>query len=44
MRNDTICFKDLSIPLKTAIIMAWIYGIVFGITFLVGFFQGLLGI
>ena len=35
-------FRDLSVPLKLAIIGAWTYIIIFGAAFLVGFIDGLI--
>jgi len=40
--KDKINFLDLNLSLKIAIILAWIFGILNLITFVVGFFEGLL--
>lgn len=37
-----IKFHDLSIPVRLAVIIAWLQGIVFGIMFLIGFLEVLL--
>ena len=37
-------YEDLSTPLKIAIILAWISGIINGLSFLAGFILGLLGL
>jgi len=38
-----ITFKDLSRPLKSAVIMVWIVGIIYGFYFLMGFLMGIFG-
>lgn len=39
-----IKYENLSTPLKTAIVLAWISGILNGLSFLAGFILGLLGL
>lgn len=43
-QQEKIKFGDLNVWLKIAIILAWISGIITGITFLSGFLAGLLGV
>lgn len=37
-------YSDLSKPLKAVVIISWIVGGIFALSFLVGFIQGILGI
>jgi len=37
-----VSFKDLTWPLKTAVIAAWITGILYLIFFLIGFIEGIM--
>lgn len=42
--KEKISFKDLNGWLKTIVVISWIIAIIYGLVFLIGFFQGLLGI
>uniref|UniRef100_A0A6H2A498 Uncharacterized protein n=1 Tax=viral metagenome TaxID=1070528 RepID=A0A6H2A498_9ZZZZ len=42
MKDKKIGYKQLSISIKTAIIAAWIMGVFWFITFLIGFIQEML--
>ena len=39
-----VTFKELSIPLKAAVIVSWIVGLLYLFAFLVGFIEGFLGL
>lgn len=41
--NKEIRFRDLSNPLKVAIVAGWIYAVFFAVSFGSGVLQGLLG-
>jgi hypothetical protein len=41
-KDEKITFTKLSAGLKTAIVMAWISGIIFVLSFLIGFLSGLM--
>ena len=40
--KEKVTFKDLSGPLKTAIIMAWIIGVIYVFYFIIGMIIGIL--
>jgi hypothetical protein len=42
MKEEKIKFSQLSAPLKFAIIMAWILGIVYSALFVIGMFIGII--
>ncbi len=42
--KEKVIFRDLSIPLKTAIVMAWIVGIIYVYYFIVGMIIGISGV
>ena len=37
-----IKYKDLSWPIKVAVVVSWIVGVIFAIGFLVGFIEGIM--
>lgn len=44
MENKTkVCFKNLSTPLKVAIVMGYVTLVSYAIAFLIGFIEGLIG-
>jgi hypothetical protein len=44
MREDKIHYRDLSAPLKIAIVASWIFGSIYLLLVLVGFIQAALGL
>lgn len=44
MESKKVCFKDLSWPLKVAVIFGLVLGVWYTVIFLVGFIVGILGV
>jgi hypothetical protein len=45
MKNEEkIRYRDLSTPLKIAVVGAWVAGILLTIAFIVGFIEGIVGV
>jgi hypothetical protein len=40
--NKQIGYKDLTIPLKIAVVMAWTVGLIYLMSFLIGFIAGVM--
>ena len=43
-KEKKVTYADLNTPLKIAIILAWVVGVLGSIAFLIGFIEGIMGV